>query len=224
MKDVRARVVESAKSLATWCRDKQETLSIVKSEDLYLSNSTNVLLTVLGREAQVFVQAKADIVAVETVSLQTEVEQMLFQGRGNGGLARGRKTSEPDGSTLLLAEVGALLAGEARVPGDVARPLLELLACFRANLSYSLTWPRSHSRCHIVFISWDGSEAQIKLNESNLWFVKTSYSTERMGGVLQKSCRKNTARTPISELLELKISFGVPCIRARKEPLVHLSI
>jgi hypothetical protein len=48
------------------------------------------------------------------------VEEVLLKGNGNGGLSRGRETGEPDGSTLLLAKIGALLTGEAGVPGDVA--------------------------------------------------------------------------------------------------------
>jgi hypothetical protein len=48
------------------------------------------------------------------------VEEVLFESNGDGGLAGGRETSEPDSGTLLLAEVGALLTGETRVPCDVA--------------------------------------------------------------------------------------------------------
>jgi hypothetical protein len=76
----------------------------------YLSDTPDVLLSVLGREAKVFVQAEADVVAIESVGLETEVEEVLLEGNGDGGLARGRETSEPDGGALLLAEIGALSA------------------------------------------------------------------------------------------------------------------
>lgn len=48
------------------------------------------------------------------------MEEVLLEGNGNGRLARGGETSEPDGGTLLLAEVGTLLTGKTGVPGDVA--------------------------------------------------------------------------------------------------------
>lgn len=48
------------------------------------------------------------------------MEEMLLERSSNGGLARGRETSEPDGETALLAESVALSAGQRRVPGDVA--------------------------------------------------------------------------------------------------------
>ena len=45
---------------------------------------------------------------------------MLLEGGGDGGLARGGQAGEPDGETLLLAGLVALLAREGGVPGDVA--------------------------------------------------------------------------------------------------------
>lgn len=86
----------------------------------YLSYPANVLIPVLLREAKVLVQAEANVVAVEAVGSEAEVEQVLLEGSRNGGLARGRETGEPDGEALLLAELVALLAREAGMPGDVA--------------------------------------------------------------------------------------------------------
>ena len=86
----------------------------------HLGDTPDVLLSVLGREAKVLVQAEPDVVAIESVGLETKVEEVLLESNGDGGLARGRETSEPDGGTLLLAEVGALLTGKTRVPCDVA--------------------------------------------------------------------------------------------------------
>lgn len=91
----------------------------------HLSDTPDVLLSVLGREAKVLVQAEADVVAIESVGLETKVEEVLLESNGDGGLAGGRETSEPDGGTLLLAEVGALLTGEAGVPCDVAVALCQ---------------------------------------------------------------------------------------------------
>lgn len=86
----------------------------------HLSDTPDVLLSVLGREAKVLVQAESDIVAIESVGLKTEVEKVLLEGNGDGGLAGGRETGEPDGGTLLLTEIDALLTGETGVPCDVA--------------------------------------------------------------------------------------------------------
>jgi hypothetical protein len=38
------------------------------------------------------------------------MKQMLFESGGDGGFSGGRKTSEPDGEALLLAELAALLS------------------------------------------------------------------------------------------------------------------
>lgn len=48
------------------------------------------------------------------------MEEVLLESNGNGGLAGGGEASEPDSGTLLLAEISALSAGEACVPGNVA--------------------------------------------------------------------------------------------------------
>lgn len=86
----------------------------------YLSDSSNVLYSILGREAQVLVQAESDIVTVQSVGLEAKVEEMLLESGGNSRLSRRRQASEPDGAALLLAKLATLFAGEARVPGDVA--------------------------------------------------------------------------------------------------------
>jgi hypothetical protein len=95
----------------------------------HLSNTPDILLPVLGREAKVLVQAESDVVAIESVGLETEVEKVLLERNGDGGLARGRETSEPDGGTLLLAEIGALSAGQTRVPCNVAAAFVRICEC-----------------------------------------------------------------------------------------------
>lgn len=73
-----------------------------------LAYTSNVFIAVLLAEAQVLVQPKTNVVAVETVRSQPQVEEMLLQSDGNGGLAGGGQPSEPDGETLLAAILGAL--------------------------------------------------------------------------------------------------------------------
>lgn len=55
------------------------------------------------------------------------MEEVLLEGGGDGGFARGGEASEPDGEALLLAEGLALGAREGGVPGDVARGTEKLL-------------------------------------------------------------------------------------------------
>lgn len=86
----------------------------------YLADAADVLVAVLLGEAQVLVEAEADVVAVEAVGRHAEVQQVLLEGRGHGRLARGREARQPDGQAALLAERVALLAREGGVPGDVA--------------------------------------------------------------------------------------------------------
>jgi hypothetical protein len=95
----------------------------------YLSDTPDVLLPVLGREAKVLVQAESDVVAIQSVGLETKVEEVLLKRNGDGGLARGRETGEPDGSTLLLAEIGTLSAGQARMPCNVTVSFVRTFEC-----------------------------------------------------------------------------------------------
>jgi hypothetical protein len=85
-----------------------------------LANATDVLVAVLLREAEVLVEAEADVVAVEAVGGDAEVEEVLLERGGDGGLARGGEAGQPDGEAALAGELVALTAREGRVPCDVA--------------------------------------------------------------------------------------------------------
>lgn len=85
-----------------------------------LGDAAYVLVAVGLGEAEVLVEAEADVVAVEAVGGEPEVQEVLLEGGGDGGLARGAEAREPDGEALLLARGLALGAGEGGVPGDVA--------------------------------------------------------------------------------------------------------
>lgn len=56
----------------------------------YLSNSSNVLVSVLLAEPKVLVQSESDIVAIKTVCRESKMEEMLLQCCRNGRLARCR--------------------------------------------------------------------------------------------------------------------------------------
>lgn len=158
MKEVSAMVVLSAKSLATCSSCNQ--LTGGRSCHLlicpYLSNPANVLFSVLRREAKVLVQAKSHVVAVESVGLETKVEEVLLESDGDGRLAGSGEASEPDSATLLLAKVGALSASEAGVPGNVAMGLVSMFigmdffvgGVWRGNLVEDAPDGVGDLRCH----------------------------------------------------------------------------
>ena len=140
MKEVRARQDESAKSLATYT-DKQSGfnsyINELQEKETYLCDTADVLVTALLVEAKVLVETETDIVTVKTVGSKTLLEKVLLKSSGNGRLARGGETGEPDGSTLLLAELATLLAGKTSVPGDVA------IVQFMSEILYKDTWSKA---------------------------------------------------------------------------------
>jgi len=72
-------------------------------------DATDVLFTILGAEAEVFVQAKANVVAIKAVGGEVVwvAEESLFESDGNSGLARRGEACEPYCETLLATERGA---------------------------------------------------------------------------------------------------------------------
>lgn len=85
-----------------------------------LGDAPDVLRALGGREAEVAVQAEADVVAVEAVGREGVPQEVLLEGGGDGGFARGGEAGEPDGEAGLVAESGAFGVREGGVPGYVA--------------------------------------------------------------------------------------------------------
>ena len=87
-----------------------------------LGNATDVLVPVGLAESEVLVQSEADVVAIQTVGVDTAVaDELVLELDGEGGLAGGGESGQPDCETLLVAQLGALAAGQgAGVEGDVA--------------------------------------------------------------------------------------------------------
>ena len=85
-----------------------------------LGDPPDVLGAVGGREAEVLVQSEADVVAVEAVSREGVLQQVLFEGGGDGGFAGGGEAGEPDCEAGLVSEGGALGVREGGVPGYVS--------------------------------------------------------------------------------------------------------
>ena len=78
------------------------------------TDATDVFGAVGGGEAEVFVQAEADVIAVEAVGGEVVrcAEEGLFERDGDGGFAGGGEAGEPDCEALLLAEGCADGGGE----------------------------------------------------------------------------------------------------------------
>ena len=90
-----------------------------------LADAADVLGAIFGREAEVLVDAEADVVAVEPVYEMAATVQHFFERDRDGALAAAGKAREPDRRALLLQELAALLAGHfAFVPGHIRCDLL----------------------------------------------------------------------------------------------------
>ena len=86
-----------------------------------LGYAANVLVPICFAEAKIFVQAEADVVAVEAVGSVGGVEQVLLEGGGDGGFARGGEAGEPDCEARLAAEGHTFGVGEGvGVPSYIA--------------------------------------------------------------------------------------------------------
>lgn len=126
MKDVSVAVAESEKSFATYkTNGKSANQPLAQcgtgtNRRSYLCNSANVFVPVRLREAQILVQPKAHIVAIKTVRVNANVEEVLLERRRDRRLARRRETSEPDRVSALSTQRLALGAAKGLVPGDVA--------------------------------------------------------------------------------------------------------
>src|SRR3546814_16454146 len=72
-------------------------------------------------EAQVLVQAVADVVTIEQVGVLAHRQQLLFRQVGDGGLARAGQAGEPDAARLLMLDARARgLVDIDMLPVDVA--------------------------------------------------------------------------------------------------------
>lgn len=86
----------------------------------YLSNTSNILISILLRKSQILIQSESYIIAIESVSIDTQVQQVLLEGSCDCGFAGGGEAGEPEGEAFLLGVRLALGARETFVPGDVA--------------------------------------------------------------------------------------------------------
>lgn len=89
----------------------------IGEEGCDFGDAADIFFPVGGGEAEVFVEAEADVVAVEAVGGEgvRRGEEGGFEGGGDGGLARGGESGEPDCEAFLGAEEGASGVGEGGV-------------------------------------------------------------------------------------------------------------
>ena len=73
----------------------------------HFGDASDILISVGLAEAEITVQAKAYVVAIQPVGGEGGVEEVLFEGCCDGGFARGREAGQPDCETRLGTEGGA---------------------------------------------------------------------------------------------------------------------
>ena len=83
------------------CQGQSAAVSKQQSDLCY---ATDVLVAICFAEAKIFVQAEADVVAVEAVGGVGGVEQVLLEGGGDGRFSRSGEAGEPDCKARLAAE------------------------------------------------------------------------------------------------------------------------
>ena len=87
-----------------------------------LCDATDILGAVLLAEAEILIKPEANVVTVETIGVDAPVsEELVLELDGNGGLARGGETGEPNRETALVADFATFAARQgAGVEGDVS--------------------------------------------------------------------------------------------------------
>lgn len=95
-----------------------------------LANASNILVAVLFAEAKVLVQSKPDVVSVQSIGEPLQVEKVLFECYGDGGLflhqtilctttrvlppylSTGTEASKPDCKASLAKQLMAFIGGD----------------------------------------------------------------------------------------------------------------
>src|SRR5207247_226455 len=77
----------------------------------HLADAADVLGPVGGREAEVLVEAVADVVTVEDEGVHTPFPQRLLERHRDGGLPRAGEPGEPDGRAAVTGESGTRPSG-----------------------------------------------------------------------------------------------------------------
>ncbi len=86
----------------------------------HLADAADVFLAIFGTEAQILVQAVANVVAVQHISQVATLNQGVLQGVCNGALARPAQPGKPDERPVLIKKrLARLPPYMAFVPRDV---------------------------------------------------------------------------------------------------------
>lgn len=87
----------------------------------HFSDPPDVLFPVVIREAQVFAEAVADVVAVENIAAEAAAEQLCIHRIGQGAFAAARQAGEPeDGAVVTLPLRLAAAIYRGLMPDDIA--------------------------------------------------------------------------------------------------------
>ena len=74
--------------------------TIIGYDFRHLADSSRVLLAVFFRPAEVGIKTEPGIVAVENAGVDFPLDQVLFDGAGNGGFPRAGETGQSDGAAF----------------------------------------------------------------------------------------------------------------------------
>lgn len=86
----------------------------------HLTNSTNVLASILGGETKIAAQAMSHIIAIEHVGVTALGNEPFLNTMREGGFSGARKPGQPDNATVMAIKLFALGAGhDAVLPSNV---------------------------------------------------------------------------------------------------------
>ena len=96
----------------------------------HFADAADVFRPVFSREAKILVQPMPDVVAIEHVRVQPARVQQVIDGVGNGALAAGTQSREPQNGPFVTVQLTPLLFRNlVFVPGNVGRFLLGHAVC-----------------------------------------------------------------------------------------------
>src|SRR6185369_364920 len=94
----------------------------IRKQRGHFADAANVFGAIGGREAEILVEAVADVVAIEHEAAHAALPQCLFHEVCDRGLARSGKPGQPHGKAAVAVDGFALVAGNGRlVPNNVLR-------------------------------------------------------------------------------------------------------
>ena len=106
----------------------------VDKEFAHFGDAPNVFAAVFGRETQVGVDARADVVAIEDATEQAAILQGAFQSNGHGAFSRAAQSGEPEHHTALPEQLFFVFTLEHAVVDGV--DVISLFSHFMGSCFY----------------------------------------------------------------------------------------